>query len=306
MLWIPIAVSAYFFLALVAIVDKKLLTNRVPEPISYAFYVGLLNIVTLILVPFGFTILDGPLLLFALTAGFSFVIAIYFLYTTLRHSEASRAIPLIGATTPLFILFFTTVLSKTHLTIYEFSAIGLFIAGGLFLSIQQNHADPLFRITHDQVNIKVVVPGILAAFFFACSFFLTEEVFNHSTFISAFIWMRLGNVIAAIFIFTLPSARRVILHTSRKLLPSSKTIFLANQVLGGTGNILLNIAIFLGPVAVINAMQGVEYFFIFLIALFLTAFYPRILRESISPRALLGKLAGIFFIAAGFVLLFLQ
>lgn len=306
MLWIPIAISAYFFLALVAIIDKKLLTNRIPEPISYAFYVGLLNVVTLVLIPFGFTMLDAPLVLFALSAGIAFVIGIYFLYSTLRLSEASRALPLIGAATPLFILFFSTVITKTHLTIHELSAIGLFIAGGLLLSIKQNHSAPLFKISRHDISIKIVVPGILAAFFFASSLFLTEEVFNQTDFISGFIWMRIGNVLAALFILLLPTARKIIFNTSRHLAPSSKKIFLVNQFMGGTGNLLLNIAIFLGPVAVINAMQGIQYFFIFLLALFFTSFYPRIIRESFSPRILSGKLAGIFLIVLGFIFLFLQ
>lgn len=306
MLWIPIAVSAYFFLALVAIIDKKLLTYRIPEPISYAFYVGLLNIVTLVLIPFGFKILDTTLILFAISAGIAFVVGIYFLYSTLRLSEASRALPLIGATTPLFILFFSTVITKTHLTNHELSAIGLFIAGGLLLSIKQNHSAPLFQISRHDISIKIVVPGILAAFFFACSLFLTEEVFNQTDFISGFVWMRIGNVLAAFFILLLPTARKIIFHTSRQLAPSSKKIFLANQFMGGTGNILLNIAVFLGPVAVINAMQGVQYFFLFLLALFFTAFYPRIIRESFNLRILASKLIGILLIAAGFVFLFVQ
>ncbi|MDP2676379.1 MAG: EamA family transporter [bacterium] len=305
MLWIPITVSAYFFLALVALVDKKLLTHRVPEPIAYAFYVGLLNIVTFVLIPFGFNMLAAPLALFALSAGIAFVVGIYFLYSTLRRSEASRAIPLIGATTPLFIIFFTTVISKTPITTHELFAIGFFILGGLLLSSRQSDGDPLFRINGNTINVKIVVPGILAAFFFACSFFLTEEVFNQTEFIPGFIWMRAGNVLAALFILLLPTARKIIFQTSKHLAPSSKKIFLANQFMGGSGNLLLNIAIFLGPVTVINAMQGVQYFFIFLLALFFTAFYPRVIRESFTPRVLFSKLAGIFLIIAGFAVLFL-
>ncbi|MBI4114362.1 MAG: EamA family transporter [Candidatus Niyogibacteria bacterium] len=306
MLWLPITVGAYFFLGVVAIIDKKLLSRRIPEPISYAFYVGMLNIAALLLVPFGFQFLSYDITLFALSAGISFVIGIYFLYSALRHAEASRAVPIIGAITTIFILFFSTFLARTYLTNTELGAIALFIGGGLLLALKpEDDGEKQKSAIYSYVNTRVILMGLAAAFFFAVHLFLTKEVFKETTFLSGFVWLRMGNVLAAIGILLLPSARRIILYTTEQLTPSSSGIFMANQLMGATGNILLSFAIFLGPVTIINAVQGVQYFFIFLVALFLTAFYPRILKEIFSPQAILNKLVGILIIAGGFILLFL-
>lgn len=307
MLWTYIAVSAYFLLALVAIIDKKLLTYRIPHPISYAFFVGILNIFVLFLVPFGFSFLEPHITLFALVSGIAFVVGIYLLYTLLKKSEASRIVPLIGAATPLFLILFSTTLTKSNLVLHEFAAMGLFITGGLLLSYQssQTNGIPFLIKIRSSFPIRIFFFAFLASFFFASSLFLTKEVFNAVDFIPGFIWTRLGAVLAALSILLFPSARYTIFHMSRRITSSSTGMFLSNQALGSTSTVLLHIAIFLGPVTIINAMQGVQYFFIFFLALFSTAVYPRLIRETFTPLALVSKFIGIVLIAAGFAFLFL-
>ena len=51
MLWLIIAILAYFLFAFVSLGDKYLLKGA-PEPKTYTFYVGLFSIVVLILIPF--------------------------------------------------------------------------------------------------------------------------------------------------------------------------------------------------------------------------------------------------------------
>ena len=54
--WLFIAIIAHFLFALGFIIDKFLLSKTVLKPVAYAFYVGLLEIFVLLLIPFGFVV----------------------------------------------------------------------------------------------------------------------------------------------------------------------------------------------------------------------------------------------------------
>jgi len=107
MLWLTPIILAYFLFAIVALGDKYLLKGP-PNPKIYAFYVGVLGILTLFLIPFvGFSIPGVLGLLFCLLAGTIYIFALLGLYEGLEKFEASRIIPAIGGFSPIFILALT-------------------------------------------------------------------------------------------------------------------------------------------------------------------------------------------------------
>ena len=67
--------------------------------------------------------------------------------------------------------------------------------------------------------------------------------------------------------------------------------------------IMLNWAISLGNVALINSLQGTQYVFLILIVLFLSATYPKILKEEIGGGVMLQKGIGISLICTGLYML---
>jgi hypothetical protein len=84
--------------------------------------------------------------------------------------------------------------------------------------------------------------------------------------------------------------------------------FLGSQVCGGAGNLLQSFAISLAPVAflaVVNSLKGIQFIFLFLLTLFLSYFYPKILKEEISRVVIFKKLLAIFLIAMGLAFLIL-
>ena len=54
MSWLLIVIIAHFFNAGVFIADRYLLKKGFPNPLSYAFWIGLCSVVVLVLAPFGF------------------------------------------------------------------------------------------------------------------------------------------------------------------------------------------------------------------------------------------------------------
>jgi hypothetical protein len=70
-----------------------------------------------------------------------------------------------------------------------------------------------------------------------------------------------------------------------------------------------NFAIALAPlafVAVINALAGVQYAFLFILTLIISTYFPRVIKEKITPAIVLQKLAAIAFILSGLAILALK
>ncbi len=109
MSWLLISIAAYFIAALNSVTDKYLLNRSIPDPIVYAFYVGLFSVFTVILTPFGFDWPGATHLLSALFAGAVFLGALIAFFTALKADEASRIVAFVGGLTPIFILVFSSI-----------------------------------------------------------------------------------------------------------------------------------------------------------------------------------------------------
>jgi hypothetical protein len=67
--------------------------------------------------------------------------------------------------------------------------------------------------------------------------------------------------------------------------------------------IMLNWAISLGNVALINALQGTQYLFLILIVVFLSSRYPKIMKEQFRGGVMLQKVLGTTLVVLGLYML---
>ncbi len=297
-LWIPVAIVSYFLAGLAAVFDKILLGKRLPDPLVFTFFTGITSLGVLILAPFGFSFISLYGMVAACISGVASLASVYFLYQALRKDEASRVVPLVGLASPLFILSLNYIYAREHLQSSQFGALFFFIAAGIFLTI-----DLSSQKSNSYFKISTLFYSLASAFFLALTLFYAKVVFDESSFISGFIWTRLWAAFAAVVLLVLPRLRERIFLGSEKTEPSSYAFFAVNKVTAALGFILQSYAIKLGPVSIINAMRGLENLFVFLFALFLTIFFPLILRESLGRRSVLLKIMGVFLASVGFMYL---
>lgn len=326
MSWVLLAAGSYLLSALSQTFDKALLQARIPSAAAYAFYSGVTSIFAVIILPFARQLADlflPPMILaLAFTAGIALVAALYFLYVSLRRCDVSRIVPIIGATIPIFLLIFSVARGEA-LLLHQLTAALFFVVGGIILATEVRSANhgydsvlahllgmPGQRLALCSIEPrKGIVAAIAAAFFFAGTFFLSKELFSSPTpFIPEFFWMRMGSVVAALGMLFIPWFRRDIFETSPRISRASAGMFFGNKAIGAASFLLLSLAFNAAPsqtyVVIINALKGMEHFFVFLFSIGLTLFLPRILREDFDRHTLILKSLGIVLIAFGF--LFLQ
>ncbi|MFH1582242.1 MAG: hypothetical protein ABIA08_00590 [bacterium] len=301
--WIAVTISAYFILAVVFLVDKYLLVSSVPNSKVYAFYVGLLGSVILLVIPFvDFYIPDTPQLILALTSGAVFVYGLSWLYKTLKLFEVSRVIPAVGGLTPIFTFLLIYIISsgKEVFSFFGIIAFVFLISGSVIINLRKDQS-----ITFTSFKFSVV-----SAFLLSLSFVLTKYVYMAQPFWNGFIWKTLGGVtMAIIFYLIFSEVRENAFRKEKRMSGKTAIIFLLNQTGGAGASILQNWAIFLAPlvyIPIVYALNGTQYVFLFLFTIILSLKFPKIIKEEISKEAISQKVIAILLIGAGLFFLYFK
>ncbi|MBA7596472.1 hypothetical protein ES703_03444 [subsurface metagenome] len=297
MLWLVAIISSYFLLAAVHLVDKYILGERIPNSKVYTFYVGVSGVLVLILVPFGF--LDIPKtsgIFLALIAGAFHTLAIFALFTGLKKFEASRIIPAVGAFLPLFTFSFILMQDGKNLAFLDTIVFFLLLLGAFLITWEKKKA----------ISFKSIRISALTAFLFALYFISIKFVYSSQPFISGLIWTRIGAVLIALCFLFFKEVRTDILRGPKIAQKKTWAIVLPNQAAGGLAVLLQNWAVALAPFAylgIINALEGVKYVFLLILAVLLSLKFPQLLKEQISKEVILQKIVAILLISAGLALL---
>lgn len=297
MSWFLFAIIAYFFYALVSTIDKFLLRQpATTKPVVFSFYIGILSIFTFVLAPLGLSWPGVGKFLFAVLAGLVFFIYLSLFFRALDINETSRVIPIIGGVTPILVLFFSYLFLSEGLGIRQFVAFALLVFGGILISLKKKEG----TISEGVKGVKYIIAALL----FGSSYLvLAKFVFFQQNFISGFLWSRLGIVLGAILLLLWRPWRREIFSGARHATKGLSALLVSNKLIAGFGSLFLHLAISRGNVSLINAMQGTEYAFLFILALILSKKFPQILRERLSAGIIAQKIIAICLIGVGLAIL---
>jgi len=289
MLWFYLAIVAYALNAVAFIIDKHLLSAPILRPISYAFWVGILSCVVVVLLPWGIYWVSFYYFLISFASGAAFFFALIFLYKAVKKTDISVVSTKVGVLGVIFTYIFSILILKDYFSGQDVAAFGFMTAGIIFLG----------KTGEKGIWLEALVSGTA----FGISTVLLKLAFNLSTFLNGFFWTRLGLVGTALFILIHPSAHKEVFLSFKNSPHSSRFIFLGNKILAGIGFALLYVAIKLGNVSVVNALLSIQFVFIFLLALIFRNKIPGI-AENIKGAVLLKKLSGMILVGIGFFIFF--
>jgi drug/metabolite transporter (DMT)-like permease len=320
-MWLAIALISYLINAGVYVGDKFLLSKKVHSSIAYAFYVGIwsfLNIFLLVLDPW---LPNWQQLGIDLAAGLIFLATLIFWYKALHQSEATRVVPIVGALIPVFSYGLGFVFLHEQLTERELLAFLILIIGGILVSVKHTRFYE-FHAVADRVRAvfgnalggihaeyrptrRLIVNSIVSAFFFAAFYVLIKYVYSTQPFVGGFVWSRMGSFIGVHLMLLIPAWRKLIFekHIGESSKPKNLVLFFLIRGMAAFAFILLNRAVSMGNVAVTNALQGSQYIFLFLMVLFLSSRYPKVLKEELSGEVLFQKIIGALLVGIGMYML---
>lgn len=319
-MWLLVTISAYFINAGVYVADKFLLSKKIHSSVAYAFYVGVWSIFNAALFLFApWWLPNLRELALDLLAGFLFLVTLVFWYKALHQSEASRVVPIVGALVPIFSFIFSFIFLGETLNQRQAIAFLVLICGGVLISIKhtkvylyQKVMARLREIIGDIVGEvparfqpigRLIVNSVAAAVFFAAYYVLMKYIYLHQPFIGSFVWSRLGSFVGVLLMLFVPGWRYLIFKQQRGAKTAKNMLFfLAVRLLAAGAFIMINWAISLGNVAMVNALQGVQYLFLFVIIILVANKFPKMLNEQLGGGVLLQKLIGTIMICLGLYL----
>lgn len=320
MSWLSIAIFAYFINAGVYVADKFLLSKKIHSSVVYAFYVGIWSIFNFAILIFNFWVPAPRELLIDILGGILFLFALVAWYKALHQSEATRVVPIVGALTPIFSLmlsysFLGDTLSQQHMLAFL-----VLIFGGILISVKQTRFY-MFRETFDHIREKygevfglihaeyrptrrLLFNSIASALCFAAYYVMIKYIYMTQPFIGGFVWSRLGTFIGVLAMLFVPDWRRLIKeYRGEARSPKGMAFFMAIRLLAAGAFIMLNWAISLGNVAMVNALQGVQFLFLILIILLMSKVAPDLMEEELGRGVIIQKFIGVGLVSLGLYML---
>jgi hypothetical protein len=309
--WIALALAGYFLAAVSSVGDRFLLASkRIMHPAGYAFFTSVLSLFALL-----FTFFDrAPSLpwsarCLAMLSGAFYVYGLLFLYTAVQRQMVSLTTPLvsiassIGIFLPVFIL--GVMMDSDSRTLLLWSAVFVFLlAGGGLLAFER-----------DEHRKWVTIPWqaiLLAGCFFAAAQLTLKGGYAvlHVPFLSSIVWSRLGFFLGGLSLLCKSSWRQEILETVRGIWKRDTVarransrvtglLFTVNKILGGVSLLLIDGAIFMGSVALVQAMESIRLAFVFVLARLFSFAYPQVFPERFSWGVWVRKLLAFILLGIG-------
>jgi len=310
MSWVLLAAGAQLINAVVALVDKYIVSDEkiLPKPFVYAFYTCLIAGAWVVIYFLGlFPVLSGnfsvpsfgnvvkptlEVVALSFLAAYTFFIALVSMFTALKQGDASDVVPVIGAV----------------------SALGSFALGYYFLdaSLSQNFiwgivllATGTFLVSRYRFPPKVAMTALHGGLFFALHYIAIKGLFLVTTFDNGFFWSRVAFVLFALSLLLVPTYYAKITEQTKSAGKKAGVLILSNKILAGIGTILILKATDLGDVAVVQALGGLQFVFLLFLGI---AFGGRRFKpcgeESCRTNEVLQKAIFVAIITIGFLVLF--
>jgi drug/metabolite transporter (DMT)-like permease len=295
-MWLYLAITAYLLFALSNIGDKLVVTKFKTEPIVYTFYVGFLGCVAIVLIPFGVHLLSVVLFCLAILAGVAFMMSLFFMYKALSLGETSRAITIIGSSSPIFTFLLAALFLHEQLKFTELIAFAILVLAIILIVWQKEK--PVRKKYHESLIFWAIMAGLALA----TNYTLTKYLFSANTFVNIFFWTRVGGFVTAVVILLMPTARKLIQADWKRPKKKKGLLVLGIQIAGGAGVVMQSYALSLASATIINALQAVQYAMVFILATILGYRDPH-LREHLSKRQIIQKVCALVLIAIGLYLL---
>lgn len=289
-----LVVIAQILNAVIVLVDKHIVTSTsVTRPSAYAFYVGIISGIVILMVPFGVvTIPTVDVALLSILIGVTFIVSIILLYGALKAASATDVVPWLAAVSTVSVFLLNFFVLQEQLP-RAFPAALILLTIGMLL------------VGHFRFNAKSFVGIVFSGILFGVSTILLKILFEHATPANAFFWSRMGNVFAASLLLLWAPCRAVVFSSSKTMQVKTGYLIITNRVLGGIAFLLTLIAIRLGTVSIVNSLASLQFLFIFLFIYLLRHRMVAQFKHEFRPGHVAHKILAVIFIISGFSVLFL-
>jgi drug/metabolite transporter (DMT)-like permease len=308
--WILLAVAAQFLNALVALIDKRIVSDDaiLPRPFVYAFYTCLISgvwiviyFINIIPLPFALHVpslsnVEKPSLEIvglAFLSAYTFFTALVSMFTAFKNANASDVVPVVGATSAIASFGLSYFFLDGHISSNFTLGIFLLVVG-------------TFLVSRFHFKFSTAMIAVHAGIFFALHYIAIKGIFIATSFDDGFFWSRIAFVLYPLSLLLVPSFFEKIHEQTKVTTRRAGYLIFANKMLAGISAILILKATDLGDVAVVQALGGLQFVFIIFLGLFFNKHGLATTGEVLHEETILQRVMFITMLAVGFLVLFRQ
>lgn len=308
MVWVFLATFAQLLNAIVAFLDKYLLTNEqaLPRPFVYAFYTCILTGFWVVIYLIGFIpgisgvpSFDGVMwptttvTAVSLTAAVSLFFALFSMFKALREAEAINVIPVIGSVSAIASLLLNNVLLNAPLAANYIWGV-LVLACGTLL------------VAKSVPSRGVLLLAIRSGTFFALHYVAMAVLFDITSFDNGFFWSRIFLMGFTGTLLLFPVYYYQITAQTKTTTKKTGALVLLTKLFAGIAAFLVLKATELGDVAVVQALDGIKFVFILILAMIFGYMFPHaIAKNDARPKEIVHRIIYVALLTIGYVILFI-
>ncbi|MFA6427039.1 MAG: DMT family transporter [Candidatus Magasanikbacteria bacterium] len=301
MLWFFIAMLGYFLLSINFILDKIIVSKSVSKPVVYTFYSTIFMFVALAALPIiGFDHPIGHDWIWTAVSGIAFGLGLWTVYIALGKGEASHINPFNGAVVTIATYACASLFLNESLQGLQVVGIAVLIVASLLLSFEKSRSHNGFHIGF--------VWAFISGLCFAISHVSAKYLYGVYPFWTGFIWSRAFIGVVGLITLCFPAVWKSF-HKKKKQESHQYArrhvvgIIIFNKVLSVVQVIVLQFAMSIGSVTVVNALSGLQYALMFVMVYLLTKFKPGIFKEYFTRREIFLEVSAIVLVGIGLFLI---
>jgi uncharacterized membrane protein len=289
------AIAGYALLAVVSILDKSILEKSVKKPRVYTFYSTIFFFLAFVALPWCVPI-NGLGLWVSIFSGLAYGFGMWTMFKALEYGEASHVTPFIGAVVALSTFFLSSSLLGETLNLSIKIGLSFLVVASILLSIERNKNHTGFH--------KGFMWAFLSGILFGLSHVSAKFVYGLYPFFTGIIWTKGTVGIVALIALCGSGVLKAVSNKGKdKIKSGSGKIVFWNKVLGIIAVVLVQYAIFIGSVTVVNGLAGIHYALMFVFIYLLTKFRPSVFSENFTKRELIVEGVAILFMIIGLLFL---
>jgi drug/metabolite transporter (DMT)-like permease len=291
LLWALLSLAAAALWAIVSIIDKYMvdkLTRNPNVPLIFWVSFGLLASAAICVFQ-GLPPLSYANICLAMAAGIFMVLGGLFYFQAAKIEEISRVVPM-NYLIPLFLVVLAAVFLGEIFAPLTYFGIALLVAGAVLISMKKAE----FRIG------KAFALMILSSLALSVAAIISKYLLGFVDFWAMFSYVRIGTIIPLIPLVYLNY--RDILLVFKEHGAKAFAIMSSAEILDSSASLIFAFAVSIGFVTLANALVSLQSFFVFLITIALSLFWPNVLKEEIGNSTLILKFVAMALMFVGALL----
>ncbi len=295
MSWFSAIILATLLFSLINILDKFLCSRKFKNNYAFAIATNFFAWIFLIwLVPFiDFSNSSGWPLLIALVSGLVYLAMWIFFWKALEGGEVSRVTAIFNVR-PIFTSFLSIIFLGELVGIGKWLAILLIVSGAMICSWEKISSR---KQGFNKVYLLIVLSALMAAAGDILSKFALVKINPYAV----YIWSAVV-VIPLLFLFLGSSQVREELRLNLKD-KQSLLVLVLRGFISVVAVCFFYLALTKGPASLVIPVGASGPILVFLFSVVLSSFWPKFIKENITPQVLLQKALAIFLIVGGVILI---